>query len=55
MLIISITFLSDLIAAQNRKGTPKPIESTLPTLVIIPATAIWGYKKRKQSYIKLQL
>jgi len=37
------------------KGTPKPIESTLPTLVIIPATAIWGYKKRKQSDIKLQL
>jgi len=30
------------------KGTPKPKESTLPTLIIIPATAVWGYKKRKQ-------
>jgi hypothetical protein len=34
------------------KGTPKPLESTIPTLLIIPATAVWGLKKRKQ--IKLQ-
>lgn len=32
----------------NFKGTPKPLESTIPTLLIIPATAVWGYKKRKQ-------
>ncbi len=30
------------------KGTPKPVESTIPTVIIIPATAIWGWKKRKQ-------
>lgn len=30
------------------KGTPKPLESTIPTLIIIPATAVWGYKKRNQ-------
>ena len=30
------------------KGTPKPLASTIPTLMIIPATAVWGYKKRKQ-------
>lgn len=30
------------------KGTPRPLESTLPTLVIIPATAVWGFIKRKQ-------
>lgn len=30
------------------KGTPKPLHSTIPTLIIIPATAVWGYKKRKQ-------
>jgi len=32
----------------NFKGTPKPLESTVPTLLIIPATAVWGYRKRKQ-------
>ena len=32
----------------NMKGTPRPFESTLPTLIIIPATAIWGYMKRKE-------
>jgi hypothetical protein len=30
----------------NFKGTPKPLESTIPTLLIIPATAVWGWKKR---------
>jgi len=34
------------------KGTPKPLESTYPTLIIIPATAAWGYKKRKQMDVK---
>jgi len=32
----------------NLKGTPKPLESTIPTAIIIPATAIWGFKKRKE-------
>lgn len=32
----------------NMKGTPRPFESTLPTLIIIPATAVWGYLKRKE-------
>jgi hypothetical protein len=36
----------------NLKGTPKPIESTIPTAVfVIPSTAIWGYRKRKQNTI----
>jgi|SRR3989339_149822 len=35
----------------NTNGTPKPIESTIPTVVlVIPSTAIFGYKKRKQYY-----
>lgn len=38
----------------NLKGTPKPLESTIPTVIIIPATAIWGFKKRNQSDLKLQ-
>lgn len=36
----------------NFKGTPKPLESTIPTLLIIPATAVWGLKKRKQLEMK---
>lgn len=38
----------------NLKGTPKPFESTIPTVLIIPATAIWSYRKRKQQDIKLK-
>jgi len=30
------------------KGTPRPVASTIPTTIIIPATAVWGIKKRKQ-------
>lgn len=30
------------------KGTPKPLASTLPTLAIIPATAVWAIRKRKE-------
>jgi hypothetical protein len=30
------------------KGTPKPLESVIPTLAIIPATAVWAIKKRRQ-------
>jgi len=29
------------------KGTPKPLASTIPTLMIIPATAVWAIRKRK--------
>ena len=31
------------------RGTPKPLESTVPILLIIPATAVWAERKRKQS------
>jgi hypothetical protein len=37
----------------NFKGTPKPLDSTIPTLLIIPATAVWGYRKRKQLDMEL--
>ena len=30
------------------KGTPKPLESTIPTLIIIPATIIWGFNRRNR-------
>jgi hypothetical protein len=32
----------------NLKGTPRPLASTIPTLLIIPATAVVGYQKRKK-------
>jgi hypothetical protein len=49
MLLPSIFTLLLTFAMHSLKGTPKPFESTLPTLIIIPATAIWGFMKRKQS------
>jgi hypothetical protein len=39
----------------SMKGTPKPFESTLPTLIIIPATVVWGYISRKQHDQKQQV
>ena len=42
----------------NIKGTPKPLASTIPTLAIIPATAVWAIKKRrllKRQKLKLNL
>ncbi len=46
IIIPSVITLSLTFGLHKLKGTPLPIESTLPTLLIIPATAIWGYKKR---------
>ncbi len=41
---IGLTF-----GVHSMKGTPKPIESTIPTaLLVIPSTAVWGIRKRKQ-------
>lgn len=37
------------------KGTPKPLASTLPTLAIIPATAVWAIRKRSLLKKKLNL
>jgi len=48
VLIPSVTTLILTFIMHNLKGTPRPFESTLPTLIIIPATAVWGYMKRKE-------
>ena len=34
------------------KGTPMPLESTTPTLVIIPATAVWAIRNRRRRKLK---
>ena len=48
VLIPSVITLILTFVMHNMKGTPRPFDSTLPTLIIIPATAVWGYMKRKE-------
>jgi len=41
---VTLTFL-----VHSLKGTPHPLESTIPTMIlIIPSTAVWGNRKRKK-------
>lgn len=43
-MAIGLTF-----GVHNLKGTPKPLESTIPTaILVIPSTAVWGIRKRKK-------
>lgn len=48
VIIPSVFTLFLTYSMHSLKGTPKPFESTIPTTIIIPATAVWGYKKRKK-------
>jgi hypothetical protein len=48
VLVPSVVTLLLTFGMHNLKGTPRPLASTIPTTIIIPATAIWGYKKRKE-------
>lgn len=48
VLVPSVITLLLTFGMHNLKGTPKPLASTIPTTIIIPATAIWGFKKRKE-------
>lgn len=54
VVIPSVLTLILTYTMHNLKGTPKPLESTIPTTIIIPATAVWGLKKRKESDLELQ-
>jgi hypothetical protein len=54
VVIPSVFTLILTFTMHRMKGTPKPLESTIPTLIIIPATAVWGYKKRNQMDLELQ-
>jgi len=54
MIIPSAVAIGLTFGLHNLKGTPKPIESTIPTAVfVIPSTAIWGYRKRKHYAIMI--
>ena len=48
VIIPSVFTLLLTFAMHSMKGTPKPFESTLPTLIIIPTTAIWGFISRNK-------
>jgi hypothetical protein len=49
MLIPSAISLILTFGVHSLKGTPLPLESTIPTAIfVIPSTFIWGYLKRKR-------
>ena len=48
-VIPSLISLALTFGIHSLKGTPKPIESTIPTaILVIPSTLVWGYLKRVQ-------
>ena len=48
-LIPSFISLALTFGLHSLKGTPRPIESTIPTAIfVIPSTAVWGYLKREK-------
>jgi len=51
-LIPSIIAIALTFGVHSLRGTPRPVESTIPTvLFVFPSTAIWGILKRKM-YMK---
>lgn len=52
MIIPSAVSIGLTYGVHSLKGTPKPVESTIPTAVfVIPSTFIWAYMKRKKNRI----
>lgn len=49
VIIPSMITLSLTYGMHSLKGTPKPLESTIPTALVIPATVIVGYNERKKN------
>lgn len=49
VIVPSLVTLLLTFSLHSLKGTPKPLQSTIPTLMIIPATIVWAYRKRKLS------
>ena len=48
-IVPSVVSLSLTFGLHNLKGTPKPVQSTIPTAIfVIPSTAIWGLMSRKK-------
>ena len=52
VIIPSFISLALTFGLHSMKGTPRPIESTIPTAVfVIPSTLVWGFMKRKKKPI----
>ena len=50
MIIPSAIAISLTFGVHSMKGTPKPVESTIPTaFLVIPSTAVWGYLRRRNN------
>ena len=48
-IIPSVVSLSLTFGVHSLKGTPKPVESTIPTAIfVIPSTLIWCFIKRRK-------
>ena len=48
-IIPSLVSLTLTFGVHSLKGTPKPVESTIPTAIfVIPSTLIWGFIKRRK-------
>jgi hypothetical protein len=54
-IIPSIVSISLTFGMHNLKGTPKPLESTIPTAIMVfPSTATWGFINRKKMEKKME-
>jgi phage-related holin len=48
-IIPSLVSLSLTFGVHSLKGTPKPVYSTIPTVIfVIPSTLVWGFIKRRK-------
>jgi hypothetical protein len=47
--IPSFISLALTFGVHSLKGTPRPVESTIPTaLLVVPSTLVWGFMKRSK-------
>lgn len=52
VVIPSFISLALTFGLHSMKGTPRPIESTVPTAIfVIPSTLVWGIMKRKRKQV----
>jgi len=50
IIIPSFVAITLTFAIHSLRGTPEPVQSTLPTaILIIPSTLVWSLRKRKRS------
>ena len=47
-VIPSVLTIALVFGVHTLKGTPRPFESTLPTLLVVPGTIFWAFRKRKK-------